>query len=195
MFDFLKRKKRFDPKNLLGEAKDAVEVVKLNGYKTQEVAERIDASFYAWGFIVLSVIFSCLGMLIFSPNFQENFKGLAALWIIVSIISGVIFSVVYIWVLHLLAVRFFSGRGYFDQLFRVMGYASIFKMINIYPGFSFISSIWYMVISWYALKKIYRLSGLDTILIILMVEALAMVFLKLLTGMGIQEMGMMMSGK
>lgn len=180
----------FDVKD---EFKDAFEVVKLNVAKMQEISQRIDATKPALLFIILSSLVTTLGLVIFSLATIETAIGgfgdltvflVASGWIL-AIILPIVELIVYIWLLSFIAEKIFNGRAYFDQFFRVMGYGSVIRLINVVPSLQIISSVWFLVITWYALRRLYRLPILDSLLAILLVMAATMVLLKLLGGLGI----------
>lgn len=172
------------------EFKDAFEVVKLNVAKMQEISQRIDATKPALLFIILSSLATTLGLVIFSPALIKtavsSFGDLTALLIVFGWILAIILPIVelifYIWLLSFVAEKMFNGRAYFDQFFRVMGYGSVIRLINIVPDLSVVSSVWYLVITWYVLRRLSRLPVLDSLLTILLVIAATMVLLKLLGG-------------
>jgi len=159
---------------------NAIEVLKLNGKKMEEIANLKSAALPALLFIVIGALAFHIGVYYYIANMFKGLAGLAGLAgmddvsfappildLAISFVLLVVVSVVEIFVVDFVANTFFKGQGKFGQLFRVLGYANLAMVLSLFMQIGFIGGIWMLVVTYVALTKLKKLDSTNTVLTII----------------------------
>lgn len=153
---------------------DAIEIIKLNKAKMKEVAGRKNATKIGAGIIAVPIILNAL-------FFGLSFGG--AFYVYQSIIS-IASIVVSIFLISLVAVKFFKGKGKHEEFFRVISYGFLLNWVTVIASlllflnfWSFLSLfnlvslvviIWQLVITYYALIEVHQINSTNSVISIIL---------------------------
>lgn len=173
-FKDLKSGGKFD---IAKEFMNAIEILKLNGKKMEEVANAKAAALPALIFIALGALAFHVGVYFYIANMFKGLAGLAGLAgmsdvsfappildLVISFVLLVVVTVAQIFVMDFVANTFFKGQGKFGQLFRVLGYANLVMIVSLFMQLGIIGGIWLLIVSYVALTKIKKLDATNTVL-------------------------------
>jgi hypothetical protein len=144
---------------------NALEVLKLNTKKMHDISQRKTTATAAFLFIVLAAIAMNLGIYLSFLRFDFIRPSFVSL-----LISGVIYivlTIIMIFIYDFVGSRFFKGKGNYGELFRVLGYGNLVLVAGIIPMLSGLAGIWYLVVSYMALRTVKKLNPMHTIFTIL----------------------------
>lgn len=160
---------------------NAVEILKLNEKKMQDISTRKTTATAAFLFILIGTVSMSLGMYFMFPSVWRPSVGYLLINIVVSLAS----AFVTIFAIDFVASQFFKGKGNFGQLFRVIGYAYIlmipYILLAVAPGLmsiiSLVTGVWMIVVIYKIISVIKKLNPTHTIFtIIIVMVALAIIF-------------------
>jgi len=153
---------------------NAIEVLKLNVKKMEEIANNKAAALPALLFILLGALAFHVGVYFFIANMFKGLGGLAGLAgvsltppildLFISFLLLAFITIVEIFVLDFVGNTAFKGQGKFGQLFRVLGYANLAMVVSVFMQIGFIGGIWLLVVTYVALNKIKKLDSTNTVL-------------------------------
>jgi len=156
---------------------NALEILKLNGKKMEEIAANKAAALPALIFILIGALAFHVGIYFFFANMMKGLGALAGMGdfslniplldLLISFLLLSVITIVEIFVLDFVANIAFKGQGKFGQLFRVLGYANLVMIISVFMQIGFIGGIWLLVVSYVALTKIKKLDSTNTVLTII----------------------------
>lgn len=157
------------------EVMNAIEILKLNKMKMQEVAKDNKATTVGLIFIIVPQIIS----LIIAVLFTGQFIG----WIHGSYILGMITPFLFVYAAHFTATKFFQGKGDLIAYFRVVSYTNIISVITIviallmYAGkidllglaslIMLAIGIWMLIVSYHLLMENYHTTSQNTIIVLI----------------------------
>lgn len=159
---------RLDFKNALGKC---LGILKLDRKIIEEVAVSEKYNAAALVFLILGAVAGPIGQSI-SGMRQANIVvrmdfGSAFL----SALIAVIVALFGVYIISLVAIKLFKGKGTLAQLFRVMGLAFGVYVLsflgNMIPGLNFILWIWLLFILFKILKTVFKTDDVNSVLIII----------------------------
>lgn len=161
---------------LIAEVKDAIEILKLNKSKMSEVAGKATAT--TWGIVILAVP-AVLNLLLVSIAYRAF--TVYYLWMVA---IPVVSSVGMIFVLSLIAQKFFQGKGNNIGFFRVAAYAGLASWATVLPyllillgsfsGFSLLGVLnlaagaWMLVVTYHVLLEHHKLTQQNSVITIVL---------------------------
>ena len=165
---------------------NAIEVLKLNGKKMEEIGNNKAAALPALLFILLGALAFHIGVYFFFANMFKGLAGLAGLSgisltppileLAISFVLLAALTVVEIWIFDFVANLAFKGQGKFGQLFRVLGYANLAMVVSVFMQIGFVGGIWLLVATFVALTKVKKLDTTNTVLtIVITLVAIAVI--------------------
>jgi hypothetical protein len=150
---------------------DAIEVVKLNKAKMAEVASRPSAT--KWGILIL-VLPALLNWIFSALTYPSGLLSVFQSYVFGAILIPVLSLVAMIFVISLVAEKFFGAKGAHVGFFRVLAYGSILLWISVIPYLlallglwffgglfglvSLAAGIWLLVVSYHLLIEHHKLS-------------------------------------
>lgn len=151
---------------------NAIEILKLNEKKMQEVATSKTAAIAALLFILAGIVAMSLGQ-----YFMFSWLRPSVGYLLLSMAYNLVGVIVGIFAINFVANQFFKGKGNFGQLFKVMGYAYIavipFVLVAVSPVLmsilSLVVGIWMIVVSFKTMAVIKKTNVLNTIFTFLIV--------------------------
>ncbi|MBN1494527.1 YIP1 family protein [Candidatus Peregrinibacteria bacterium] len=153
---------------------NAIEILKLNGKKMEEVAGNKSAALPALLFILIGALAFHIGIYFFFANMMRGLGGLVGMSgfsvaipifdLLISFVLLSVMTIVGIFIYDFVGSTFFKGHGKFGELFRVLGYANLVMIVSIFMQIGFIGGIWLLVVSYIALTKIKKLNTTNTVL-------------------------------
>lgn len=158
--------------NLMGELKDALEVVKMKTDKIHAVAMRRNAALPALLIIIAGALAVELGEYLNSLRYVEVMRPLIAgssnifFWLVSALIL-LVSTLGIIFVYEVVGSKIFKGKGDFGQLFRVIGYGNLILVVSLLPILRGIAYVWYAVIVYEAIKQVKKLEPLKAVLTII----------------------------
>jgi len=161
---------KFDLKK---EFMNAIEILKLNEKKMEEVANNKSATVPALIFIAVGIIAMNLGMYFMWPGWLRPEMS----YLLISVVYNLVGAIVGIFAIDFVANQFFKGKGNFGQLLRVMGYTYIsmipYILVAVVPTLTsiigIVVGIWMLVVFFRMMGVIKKLSALNTLFTILIV--------------------------
>ncbi|MBU1446316.1 YIP1 family protein [Patescibacteria group bacterium] len=152
---------------------NAIEILKLNEKKMQEIATRKTTATAALLFILIGVVAMGLGTQFMLPGWLRPSMG----YMLISMLFNLVMVIVGIFALDFVANQFFKGKGDFGQLFRVFGYSYIlmipYILLPVAPGLysiiGAVAGIWMLVVMFKTMGLIKKLNVVHTIFSLLIV--------------------------
>ncbi|MFA6991797.1 MAG: Yip1 family protein [Candidatus Gracilibacteria bacterium] len=159
---------------IVGELRDAVEILKLNKAKMAEIAGKKSAT--KWGWIILAVpaVVNLVLMVLRVPSGFLDFLGSYLMW---TVLIPFLSYVAVIFVIDIVASKMFNAKSDFWGLFRVLAYASLVMWVSILPWLlggsnlynlfnllTFVAGIWTLVVSYTMLMAHYKLSQQNAVI-------------------------------
>jgi hypothetical protein len=156
------------------EFSDAFEIIKLNKAKMKEVAGRKSAT-------KMGIIFILVPLILNSIFFGIAFGGGYTLY---STIINLISMVVVIFLMSLIAQKFFNGKGNHEEFFRVISYSYLLmwatsvlalltalgmslSVLSLFSLVMLVAGIWSIVIAYHTLIDLHSLTSQNAILTII----------------------------
>jgi hypothetical protein len=134
--------------DLAGSLRKAIEIVKLNGPASAEVAR--DEQSMQPGLVFVAV-----------SGLAAGIAGLASHGGISGLISGPISAIVGyfigVGILHLVATLLFGGKGDYLSLFRAESHASIIGWVGVVPFVGWIAGFWHLPVTVVILENVYAM--------------------------------------
>lgn len=169
-FKEIKNPGKFDVKK---EFMNAIEILKLNEKKMQEIATRKTTATSALLFILVGIVAMTIGQYFMFGSWYRPSMGS----VIISMVIQLVGVIVGIFAIDFVATQFFKGKGNFGQLFRVFGYSYIlmipYILLPLAPGLmsviSLVAGIWMLVVMFKAMGVIKKLNAMHTIFTLLIV--------------------------
>lgn len=161
--------------SVIGELKaqlfDALEIVKLNKAKMAEVALRPSAT--KWGVVILAIP-ALLNWIFSALTYPSGLFTIFHSYVFGAILVPVLSLVAMIFVISLVAEKFFGAKGAHVGFFRVLAYGTILLWISIIPYLlallglwffgglfglvSLAAGIWLLIVSYHLLVEYHKLS-------------------------------------
>ncbi len=180
--------------NLKGGFGDIIEILKLNKAVMAKVAGRDSEGIsLALVYFAVGTIVASLGPAVF--GIPLPIVGLIRIGFVSSLIGGVVaavLGVIGLFLTNWVAESMFKGSGKFPQFFRVLGYASLLRVVEFFtiiPFLSLIVGVWLLVILYNTLTEIHKLSSTNAVLTLLVAAVLAIVIGYILTMLGLGAPG------
>ena len=143
----------------------AMEIVQLKGKSMDAVSKDKNAFKMAMLFIAIGGVASAIGS--FNP-----------IGIILNPILAIVASFVGVGILHLIA-KLFGGKAKYQELYSVIGLASILQWISIIPllgmALGGIAGLWMMVVNVIAVKNMHKLSIGKAVIVVLIPVIIAVI--------------------
>jgi hypothetical protein len=189
------------PDSLKKSFMDAIEILKWNKTKIDEVAARDSEGIgNALIFLAVGSIAASLGSAIFGYSLGRVVIRTPIVNALIGAVIAIVIAAVYYYITNLVAVNLFKGKGKFAAYFRVMGYASLLNVLSLLTMVSFVGGLAGIYvgifINFLALNRTHKLDTTNTILTML-VSAIAVgivVYILGLIGLSAVMGGGMMGG-
>lgn len=171
---------------LKGGFTDVLAILKLDKAAMERVANRESEGItMALVYLAIGTIASALGGIILGYSFLGQTFRTPIVTGLIGAVVAVVMAAVVIYLTSLVAEKLFKGKGKFSGFFRVLGYASLLKIVGfvtIVPLLSTLASIWLLVINYMALTVVHKLDTTNAILTII-VTVVATVVVAYVIGM------------
>lgn len=139
--------------NIVNEIKDAVAVLKLDRVKMAEIAKNKESTLVGVGILVVPAV---LNLILVSLSYDSGFGSAFSKYLLWPILIPVLSFVATIFLVSLVAEKFFHGGKDHLGFFRIMAYASIVLWVNVLP---FLMGFIGMGIDAYSLFNLVGLAG------------------------------------
>lgn len=116
--------------DIVHEIKTAVEILKLNKVKMSEVAHHKDATLVGIGFLIVP---SILNVVLVYLSCGAGFGGIFSKYLLWPLMIPALSFAATIFLVSLVAEKFFHGNKDHVGFFRIMAYASVLLWINVLP--------------------------------------------------------------
>ena len=168
------------------ELKKALQIAFFKEKDMHDVALDKKKTNYAYYIIAASGALGVIGQQIFGNGWFKPTLGYSIYHGVFQVIS----TIAIIYLMSFIAKKLFSGKGKFDDFFRVMGYASIVSFVAIIPSISLIGGLWYLALIFVILKTIHKLTtggAIGTIIVSIIAAMIAIAILSpILLMLGLQ---------
>lgn len=108
--------------------------------------------------ITASALLSAIGLRFFNRWFTPS-----AVDSVISIVLHIVLMIAGIYLMSLIAEKFFKGKGKHDAFFRIMSYGLIVSWISIIPSLSVIGGVWFIYLAFRFLKDVHKLKNAGAI--------------------------------
>lgn len=185
--------KNVNADSLKGGLGDVLNILKLDKAAMEKVAHRDSEGLgLAIVYFAVGTMVASLGPAIFGV--PVPFVGVVHTSFVNALVGGVIVTVlglVGFFIMNWVATGLFKGSGKFPQFFRVMGYASLVRVVNVFtivPFLSLVTGVLLLVILYRALTGIHKLNATNAVLTILLSAVIGMVVGGILMSAGLGTM-------
>lgn len=165
---------------LKGGFADVLAILKLDKAAMERVAGRESEGIsMALVYLAIGSIASAIGGIVLGYTFLGSTIRTPLVSGLIGAVISIVMAAVVIYVTNLVAEKLFKGKGKFPAFFRVLGYASLIKVVGILtivPLLSTIAGIWLLVVNYMALTVVHKLDTTNAVLTII-VTVVAMVVL------------------
>jgi magnesium-transporting ATPase (P-type) len=170
-----------EPLQIHRELRRAWNVLKLKPQEMLHVSrDAKDAVEVSIVFLITGAILSYIGSYLYPMEFGGKVRDLAVLSRITSVIAQVLMIIGIIWITSM-AARQFRAPLTFNQLFRILGYASIIFVITFFPFLMLLAFAWWFTVSFIALRNLGQLD-MDRALLITLIGVIILFVISRLLG-------------
>jgi len=143
--------------NISDELKEAIKIVKLDEKIIERVSKDEGVNQIAFLILALSSIAASLSTFMIPNDFININLDFTALNFIKFAVFDFVLAIMYIYTMAFIAEKIFKGPANTHGFFRSIAYGSIIKIANLIPVFGLLAGVWYLVIQFKILKKIFKL--------------------------------------